>query len=204
MAKHLLSLAAGWVAGVCVCGTVLAGPATDQIKGATDRVIAIAADPALKGDKKMADRRAKMRAEIAPRFNWEALAKGALAANWDKATEAERKDFTEAFRTLLERTYMKKIEGYSGEKVKFVGEKEETGATTVNSLILTTQQTEIPLDYKLAQAGDNWQVIDVFIEKVSLLDNYREQFAEQLKEEGATVAALIKSLQKKNAAAKEK
>lgn len=175
-----------------------AGVPTDQIKTATDKVIAIAADPALKGDKKMAERRGKMREEIGARFNWEVLGGNALGKNVEKGTAAERKDFTEAFRALLEQTYMKKIEGYSGEKVNFTGETSDGGTATVKSVIITTKQTEVPLDYKLQQQGDQWQVVDVFIEGVSLLDMYKDQFNEALQQ--GSFADLVKSLKKKAAA----
>lgn len=185
------------LAVLVLAGIARAGVPTDQVRDATDKVIAIAADPGLKGPAKLADRRAKMRDVIAPRFAWEALAKGVLGANWEGRSEAERTEFIALFRTLLERTYMKKIEGYAGEKVKY-GDETVTGTSaTVKTLIITTQQTEVPLDYRLVNADGQWQVTDVFIEGVSLLDNYKAQFAEQLQQGG--FKELLQALKKKTA-----
>jgi len=190
------------VATGLLAGGVQAGEPTEQIRQATDKVIAIASDPALKGSAKLAERRQKMRMEISDRFDWSALARGTLGDSWAKGTETEQKEFTGLFRTLLERTYMKKIEGYAGEKVEYTGETVDGTAATVNTQIITTQQTRVPLTYKLRQQDAAWLVDDVFIENVSLLENYRAQFTEQL-QQGGTFATLIKQLKTKTAA-KEK
>ena len=172
-----------------------AGVPTEQIRQATDKVIALASDPALKGAAKLTERRQKMRAEISDRFDWTALARGTLGDFWAKVPEAQQQEFTGLFRILLERTYIKKIEGYAGEKVEYTGETVEDPAATVNTEIVTTQQTRIPLTYKMHRRDASWQVEDVFIENVSLLENYRAQFTEQLKQ-GAFVD-LLKQLKAK-------
>jgi len=179
-----------------LAGAVRAGDPTERIRQATDKVIAIASDPALKGPAKLAERRQKMRAEISDRFDWSALARGTLGEFWAKASEAEQQEFTGLFRTLLERTYMKKIEGYAGEKVEYTGETVEGATATVSTQIVTTQQTRVPLTYKMQQKDGAWLVADVFIENVSLLENYRAQFTEQL-QQGGTFAALNKQLKAK-------
>jgi phospholipid transport system substrate-binding protein len=39
------------------------------------------------------------------------------------------------------------------------------------------KKTEIPMDYRLMKRGDDWKVYDVLIDGISLVQNYRGQFA---------------------------
>jgi len=39
------------------------------------------------------------------------------------------------------------------------------------------KKTEIPMDYRLMKKGDDWKAYDVLIDGISLVQNYRGQFA---------------------------
>jgi phospholipid transport system substrate-binding protein len=80
------------------------------------------------------------------------------------------------FGDLLERTYISKIEGYSGERIVYAGEKVDGDQVTVRTRIVTKQGTEIPVDYRMFERDGRWLVFDVNIEGVSLVGNYRSQF----------------------------
>lgn len=160
-------------------GWLGAGEVTEQVKSTSDRILAVVADPDMKGDDKAEERRQRVRQEIDGRFDWERMAVQALGARWDSVAAAEKAEFLTVFSALLERTYMNKIEGYAGEVIKYVGETAAgaDGVATVNVTILTTKQTEIPVDYLLRREAAGWKVVDILIEKVSLVQNYRSQFS---------------------------
>jgi phospholipid transport system substrate-binding protein len=42
--------------------------------------------------------------------------------------------------------------------------------------ILTRKKTDIPVEYRLKEEGNDWMVYDISIEGVSLVNNYRTQF----------------------------
>jgi phospholipid transport system substrate-binding protein len=146
-----------------------AGPPTDQLKGAIDRVVKIVEDPSLKGDDRVADRRAAVRKIADEIFDFNEIARRALARHWQPLTDKQRAEFVSLFSDLLERSYMSKIELYGGERVD--GE-----IATVATRIVTKNGTEVPIDYRLLKKGDRWLVYDVNIEGVSLVSNYRTQF----------------------------
>jgi phospholipid transport system substrate-binding protein len=50
----------------------------------------------------------------------------------------------------------------------------------VRTKVVTRQGEEFSLDYRLLKGGDRWRVYDVVIEGVSLVSNYRSQFADIL------------------------
>ncbi len=62
-----------------------AGLATDQVKGTVDQVLKILTDPALKGERKTQERRAKLRQVVLQRFGFDEMAKRAAAKGYQWA-----------------------------------------------------------------------------------------------------------------------
>jgi len=154
-----------------------AGDATDQIRGAIDRGIAILQRPDLKGKEKREERREALRRELFPYFYFEEMAKRSLGVHWKERTPQEREEFTRLFRDLLENAYAGKIEGYKGEKILYRKETVDPPYAEVDTVIVTLQGDEIPVNYRVLKDGARWRIYDVVIEGVSLVNNYRSQFA---------------------------
>lgn len=154
----------------------LAGAPTDQLKREIDRVVRTLEDPALKVDGRAAERRAKVRAIANNIFDWEETAKRSLARHWPKRTPAEQAEFVRLFGDLLERSYVSKIEVYGGEKIVYADEAIDGDQAVVRTKIITKQNTEVPVDYRMLRHQDRWLVYDVVVENISLISNYRGQF----------------------------
>jgi phospholipid transport system substrate-binding protein len=155
---------------------ILAGEPTEQIKKTTDTVISILIDPALKEPARAKERRELIRKAVDDRFDWEEMARRSLARHWTRRTVEERSEFISLFSDLLERTYMDKVEGYSGEKVLYVGDTVDGDYGVVRVKILTSTDVEISVEYRVRRRENGWFIYDVSIEGVSLVNNYRGQF----------------------------
>ncbi len=154
-----------------------AGPPTDQLKGAIDRVVKALEDPGLKGPDRVGERRAAVRKIAEDIFDFNEIARRALARHWQQLTDKQRAEFVSLFSDLLERSYLSKIELYGGEKIQYVNERLDGDTASVATRIVTKNGTEVPIDYRLLlKKGDRWLVYDVNIEGVSLVSNYRTQF----------------------------
>jgi phospholipid transport system substrate-binding protein len=153
-----------------------AGPPTDQLKGAIDRVVKALEDPSLKGAGRSAERRTAVRRIADDIFDFNEIARRALARHWQPLSDKQRTEFVGLFSDLLERSYLSKIETYGGEKIQYVGERVDGDAASVATRIVTKSGTEVPVDYRMQKKGDRWLVYDVNIEGVSLVSNYRTQF----------------------------
>jgi phospholipid transport system substrate-binding protein len=167
---------------------------TEQVRGAIQRVVRILEDPALHGDARAAERRAAMRKVANELFDFTEITKRSLGRHWQARTPAEREELVRLFGDLLERTYVSRIELYSGEKIVFAGETVDTDQAVVRTRIVTKQGAEIPVDYRLLVRGERWRAYDVVIEGVSLVANYRSQFDKILQ---AGYPELVKRLRAK-------
>ena len=183
----MLKRLATWSASSLLVGLALAahaGVPTDQVKGATDQVLKILQDSALKSADKTAERRKQLRAVVDQVFDWQETGKRALARHWQSLKPEQRQEFSALFADLVERSYVGKIEAYSGEKVAYVGDTIEGDQATVKTKLITKSGTEIPIDYRTQKEGDRWRVYDVLIEGVSLVGNYRTQFNKIIQQSG--------------------
>jgi phospholipid transport system substrate-binding protein len=153
-----------------------AGEPTDQIKQTTDKILSIVTEPALKSPSKAEERRRLIREAVDERFDWEEMARRSLARYWNQRTPEEKSEFVRIYSDLLERTYLEKVEGYSGEKVVYEGESIEKEFAVVNVKIATKKKSDIHVQYRFKKEGNKWLIYDVSIEGVSLVNNYRTQF----------------------------
>jgi len=161
-----------------------AGTPTDQLRGSIDKVIAILQDPALKQPAKQDERRQKIRAVANEIFDWQETGKRALARHWQARSPQERDEFSKLFADLLERSYVGKIEAYSGEKIVYGEETLDGDQATVRTKLLTKSGTQVPIDYQMQKVDDRWRVYDVKIENVGLVANYRSQFNRIIQQSG--------------------
>jgi phospholipid transport system substrate-binding protein len=172
-----------------------AGVPTERIKETTDKIIAIVSDPALKDPAKEKERREKIRKAVDEMCDWDEMSRRSLGRHWAQRSEEEKKEFIRLFGQLLERTYVEKVEGYSGEKVIYTGERIDGDYAEVNVKVVTKKNTEIPVGYKLRSKDQQWWAYDMVIEGVSLVNNYRTQFADILAK--SSFEGLMKKLKEK-------
>ncbi|WP_432738405.1 ABC transporter substrate-binding protein [Maridesulfovibrio sp. FT414] len=149
-----------------------------RLRGGIQSVIEILNDPQYKGHpEKIAEKTAKVRATIKDFFNFEELSKRSIGRPWLDFTPEERTQFVELFTDLLEQTYLGRIEEYSGEKVAFDKETIVKGDYAQVDTRLLSAQNDIPVFYRMKLENGEWDVYDVKIEGISLVKNYKTQFA---------------------------
>lgn len=170
---------AAWVVALAVTwgavNSVWAESIITQIKSTVDRVVEILKDPRLQKDAKAGERRQRLRQAIAPRFDFEEMAKRSLGQHWQRYA-SRKKEFVAAFTNFVEDSYLSKIEAYKNEKILYNRERVDKGFAEVDTKVVTSKGDEIPINYRLHSVAGEWKVYDVLIENVSLVNNYRSQF----------------------------
>ena len=136
---------------------------------------------------------------LAPHFDFEMITRAAVGRDWNKATPAQQRALTDAFREMLIRTYSKALLKYSDEEIQYASARPGTRSDTVvvETKVRARGAPPIPMDYRMHKKSGNWQVYDVIIENVSLISNYRSQFRTTIARAG--IDGLIDELQAKNA-----
>ena len=172
-----------------------AGEPTEQVKQTTDKILSILDNPALKDPAKEQERKDLIRKAVDERFDWHEMARRTLARHWLQRTPQEKEEFISLFAQLLDRTYWHRVEDYSGEKVLYVGEEIDADYAAVEVKVLTSKNTEIPVLYKMKKKGREWMAYDVVIEGVSMVNNYRSQFADIITK--SSYQGLVKKLKEK-------
>jgi phospholipid transport system substrate-binding protein len=170
------AIALAYAVAISSVGQALAGPVSEQLKDAIDRVVKVLEDPALKGPDRKAERQAAVTKIAQEIFDFPEVGRRSLGRHWQPLSDKQREEFTALFADLLERSYVSKIELYSGEKITYASERLDGDTATVATRIATKSGAEVPIDYRLLKKGTRWLVYDVNIEGVSLVSNYRTQF----------------------------
>jgi phospholipid transport system substrate-binding protein len=141
-------------------------------------------------------RRLELRRVAAELFDFEEISRRALSRHWAARTPEEQAEFTRLFTDLLERTYVGRIESYSGESIVYLGEAVDGPFATVRSKVVTRRRIETPFDYRLHLREGRWRVYDILIDHVSFVATYRSEFARIIQRE--SYAALVERLHKQN------
>jgi len=133
------------------------------------------------------------------RFDLYVMSRLVLARNWKRFSEEQKEQYVAEFKRYLTNSYGNRIERYDQQEVKITGEREESrGDVVVQTKILGGEFEGAMVDYRLRKQGEDWLVIDIVIEGISLVSNYRDQFKSIVSSGGPEL--LLERLKEKNAA----
>lgn len=187
----------------CVLLLPLTAPAVDGSTDEARAVIEKTVDEVLEilRDESRDDRGRRESLEVLARerFDFRTMSRLVLARNWRRLTDAQQADFVEEFERYLANDYGSRIERYEQEQVEVLGARvEPRGDVTVKTKIVGGENDGALVDYRMRKRDGPWRIIDVVIEGISLVANYRDQFRDVMGREGPV--ALIEKLREKNAA----
>ena len=155
-----------------VGGQAWASSPTEQLRAYTDRVMEVLESRTMTAPERVE----AVRRVASEAFDVSETAQRALGLHWQQRTPAEREEFVQIFRGLLEQTYLSRIGEFGGERIKYVSERIDGDRAIVRAVIVTKNGTEVPVESRLLQKADRWLIYDVLVENVSLVASYRSQF----------------------------
>jgi phospholipid transport system substrate-binding protein len=138
--------------------------------------------------------------KVMPNVNFQRMTATAVGRNWRSATPEQQKRLQEEFKTLLVRTYAGAL---TEVKNQTVGLKPLRAAATDTEVVVRTEikgkGEPIQLDYRMEKLADGWKIYDVNVAGVWLVEQYRNNFAQEIGAVG--IDGLISKLAEKNKAA---
>ena len=172
-------------------------PPREVVGQALEQVMVILNDEAASED----DRRHRIEVIAYDHFDFPTMAKLVVARPWRKFSDEQRAEFIDQFKVHLSRSYGRRLSRYQQTDVKIVGEVEEArGDVTVKTTVVGGQFAGAMINYRARLRDDRWLAIDVVIEGVSLVSNFRSQFQPILSQGGPE--ELLRRLREKNAVLK--
>ena len=135
---------------------------------------------------------------VLPHFDFESMTDLALGRYKDEVDSEQRPAIIHEFRLLLVRTYSSALLEYTDQAMIYLPMEgvEADGEVTVRTEIDQAGGFPIPINYMLRLGDDGWKVIDISVDDVSLVTNYRSSFARAIKKDG--VDGLIATLRARN------
>ena len=170
-----------------------ASGARDVVESTVEQVLVVLRIPDLTVD----ERRSRIEQIVYVQFDFETMSRLVLARNWKRFDPSQREAFIREFKRHLSRSYGTRLSRYEQEEVEVIGErKEKRGDVTVLTVIRGGQFDGAEIDYRMRERDGAWRVIDVIIEGVSLVANFRSQFKDVVSRDGPD--GLISQLASRN------
>ncbi|MEJ5300642.1 MAG: ABC transporter substrate-binding protein [Thermodesulforhabdaceae bacterium] len=112
--------------------------------------------------------------EVAPRV---------VGPVWRDQTKEAQEEFKKLFREVVFSSYADRLERYACAQKKVIYENDEIQGSIarVRSRVQSPDQGEAQIEYRLKKKPTGWKIYDVVVEGVSMVQNYRSQFADILR-----------------------
>ena len=139
---------------------------------------------------------------VMPAVDFLRMTRMAVGPKWRQATAEQRTELQRLFRAQLTNVYSGALATVKDQTVKLAPNRikpTETDAV-VRTLLVSPGKPDMRINYRLKKVNGEWRIIDVDVEGIWLVDNYRNQFASVVNTDG--LEGLIKSLREKVGGAK--
>jgi len=137
--------------------------------------------------------------QILPYFDFKKMSQLVLGLNWRRANDQQKERFVKEFKQLLVRTYAIALLKYTNQTLEYLP---YTGKPTDKLVAVKVNikqgggSPDTPVYTQFYNGKNGWKVIDISIEGISLVTNYRNVYNETIRQEG--LDKLIQSIADSN------
>jgi phospholipid transport system substrate-binding protein len=148
------------------------GP-TAYVRGILGKVMAIQNNPSLAPQV----RSREIHQIIAHSFDFDMMARDSLGSTYDRLSAGERQQFSQTFTYLFQDSYTRMVINFlKNENIKYGQERQAGDRAQADTTIVRTNEL-IPVTYLMHRTSQGWVLYDVVVDGVSILANYKTQFA---------------------------
>ncbi|MBW1991126.1 MAG: ABC transporter substrate-binding protein [Deltaproteobacteria bacterium] len=162
-----------WALVLLLALPVLAATPTAYVKGILDAVMRIQNDPGAS----VQTRKKAIRRIIQQNFDFDRMSRESLGATFSRLSPAQRREFQKIFSALFQDSYTRLVLNFLKQETVEYHKEQVTGHLARLDTTLLRKNETIPVDYLMHRQGSDWILYDVIVDGVSILDNYKRQFA---------------------------
>ena len=152
------------------------------------------------GDKSLAlgQRQQRLRDLLREGLAVKGIGRFVLGRYWRGASEAQRKRYLKLFEAYLLYSYGSRFQQYSGETIRIVGEKGDTGkGRLVISEVVRGDGSTLRVQWRVRQAKSRLMIVDVVVEGVSMAITQRSEMAAVIQQKRGNLDALLDEIESK-------
>lgn len=125
---------------------------------------------------------------IIPHLDFSTMAALTIGKNWDILNSDIQDCFSHGFKNLLVERYAYVLLSYRKQDISYqsalpIGERDYVSITQT---LFRPEVKPSTIEYRMRPDDDHWKVVDLVIDEVSLIRNYRKMFNKEIKQQGLT------------------
>ena len=146
-----------------------------------------------------AERERRLKALLLENFDMPRISRFVLGRYWQTASNQEKEEFQRLLPDYVARSYSNRFASYSGETVKVIRSRPAGEDTTVVSSQIVDPSGAPPIsaEWRVVRTGNDFRIIDVAVDGVSLVLTHRQEFAAVIEQQGGGVSTLNRMLREK-------
>ena len=141
----------------------------------------------------------RFKALLLENFDMPRISRFVLGRYWLTASSQEKEEIQDLLPDYVARSYSKRFANYSGETVKVTRSRPVREDTTVVSSQIVNPSGTPPVsaEWWVVRTGDDFRIIDVVVDGVSLVLTLRQEFVAVIEQRGGGVSTLNRMLREK-------
>jgi phospholipid transport system substrate-binding protein len=166
----------------------IAEGARNYIENMGNRAIAFLSDASLT----QKQRKREFKTLLEDSFDLKTIGRFAIGSNWRKASPQQRKEYQNLFKKMIVSVYSKRFEEYRDQKLDVRSSRPEgTKDIMVTSYIVSNDDPDVRVDWRVRYKKGRYQVIDVIVEGVSMSITQRSDFSSIIQRGGGNFQVLL-------------
>ena len=137
---------------------------------------------------------------VVPHFDFPIMSRLVLGkTTWRDATDLQKDEFTREFTMLLVKTYGKALQQYTDETISVLSTNTNPSSNLVEvktEITGTGSGAATPISYRMHISGEEWKVLDLVVDGISLVNSYRGEYSSIVRKDG--LDGLISRMKQKN------
>jgi phospholipid transport system substrate-binding protein len=141
--------------------------------------------------------RKRLEAIVTRAVDLRGMVEASMGKHWATTPEKQRKRLVAAFENRFRSTSGKEFDTYRSTQLEYRPEVDEGGGVVQvpTKVVVKGEPTEIA--YRMRRGASGWRIVDIVVDSVSTVENYRSSFARVIQKEG--VDGLIRRLERGSA-----